>query len=167
MPPVPGQAPRRMIARLNYVRVGLAVAHLFFPGLMPHWLVSRPIDRRARTIIRLLGFRQLSQALLTGARPTAAVLLLGAEVDIAHAASMTGLALCSRRWCRAALVNAVIAAAFAFLEVIAARTDSQPVAPIGWSATRDHWADRVAGALVPHRFGHIANADAPRGGPHA
>lgn len=61
----------------------------------------------------VLGTRHVAQALLTADRPTSAVLVLGAEADAAHAATMTVVAAASRRWRRYALADTLIAATLA------------------------------------------------------
>ena len=131
---------------LGRCRAGLGALHLCFPGLGASLLVRQPLGHGPRRIVRLLGLRQLSQALLTGNRPSVAVLFLGAEVDVAHAASMAALALCSSRWRRAALVDAAIATTFAAFGAAAARHRGRPrQAEARWSAMRD----RVSCRLVP------------------
>jgi hypothetical protein len=67
----------------------------------------------ARAVARVLGARHLAQAVLSAARPTPAVLSLGAGVDVLHSASMLALAAVDRpRW-RLGLTDGVIAGAFA------------------------------------------------------
>jgi hypothetical protein len=93
--------------------------------------------------------------------------LLGAAVDAAHAASMVTLALCSRRWRRAALTDAMIASLFALAGAAAARSGGRPTAQTPWSARRDRWAERVATRLVPDRLLRGARPDQSQGDPHA
>ena len=150
--PVLARAPGPTVARFGQLRAGLGAAQVLFPGLASRPLVVQPLDRRSRGVVRALGARQVGQALVTGAQPSAAVLLLGAEVDAAHAASMVALALCSRRWRRAAFADAMIASLFALAGAAAARSGDRPVAQTPWSARRDRWAERVATRLVPDRF---------------
>jgi hypothetical protein len=57
-------------------------------------------------IFRVLGTRQVVQAWVTAATGWGA---LGAVVDLAHLASMAPVALLSRRWRRAALVQMAVA----------------------------------------------------------
>ena len=102
-------------------------------------------------MVRVLGARQVAQAGLTGRNPTRAVLLLGAEVDAAHAASMVGLAVCCRRYRRAALGEAAVAGTLAAAGAWAARySPGEPIAgrtPAGvW---RDRMAEWLAGLAVP------------------
>jgi hypothetical protein len=108
-------------------------------------------------MVRVLGARQLAQALATGAQPTPAVLALGAEVDAAHAASMLALGLFTRRWRQAALVDALIAAGFATAGAAAARAAGRHSAPIGLPTERDRMAERLACRLVPGYSSWSAN----------
>jgi hypothetical protein len=165
--PVLAQAREPLMARFGQLRAGLGAAQVLFPGLASRPLVIQPLDRGSRGVIRVLGIRQLSQALVTGTQPSAAVLLLGAEVDAAHAASMVTLALCSRRWRRAAVVDAMIATLFALVGAAAARSGGRPAALTPWSARRDRWADRVATRLVPDRHLRGARPEQSQGDPHA
>ena len=161
-------APARLVAHVGQGRAGLGAVLLFFPGLTDWLVASRPLQRGPRRIIRLLGIRQLSQALVTGDRPSVAVLFLGAEIDVAHAASMVALALCSRRWRRAALVDALIASLFALAGAAAARTERAATQPRA-STAAERRADRLARRLVPKRLAPdrgVPNAgpESPRGG---
>jgi len=107
--------------RLSQVRAGLGLVQLFAPGLAGRQLMGQPFERHARIVVRTLGIRQLAQAVVTVAAPDTVVLSLGVGVDAAHAATMLALALFSRRWRRAALVDAVIAATLASMGAAAAR----------------------------------------------
>ncbi len=80
-------------------------------------------------MVRVLGARQVLQAVVTGLAPTPSVLWLGAKIDATHAASMVGLAVFNRRYRRAALIDAAIAAAFTLVGSALAHTGpSRPVA---------------------------------------
>ena len=160
--------PRRLTARpLSQLRAVLGVAHLLFPGLAAQLLVRRPLGDRARRVIRVLGARQLAQALATGEEPTVAVLLLGAEVDVAHAASMVALALFCRRWRRAGLADALVATGLASVGAAAARAGGRPATRVGLRALPDRCAERLTRRLVPDRLSPGARAGEPRGGHHA
>ena len=165
--PVLSQAQNPLVARFGQLRAGLGAAQALFPGRAPRLLVIQPLDRCSRGVIRVLGIRQVSQALVTGTQPSAAVLLLGAEVDAAHAVSMIALTLCSRRWRRAALADATIASLFALAGAAAARSGGRPAALTPWSARRDRWAERVATRLVPDRLLGGARPDESQGDSHA
>ena len=62
---------------------------------------------------RLLGARQLTQAIITALAPTPRVIRLGAAVDTLHVCTGIGLAVLVPRWRRTALADAAVAAGFA------------------------------------------------------
>ncbi len=107
--------------QLRAPRVALGMSELLFPrAILLPFLRSRPfdcsrpfdwsqIDGRAVWVVRVLGARQLGQAVLTGTEPKFTG--LGAVVDAIHGASMVALAVRSLRWRRAALSEAAMAAA--------------------------------------------------------
>jgi hypothetical protein len=80
-----------------------------------------PLDDRAALAIRVLGGRQVGQALLMYLAPDSRVAVTGAIVDGIHGASMVALALRSRRWRRAALAEAAVATVLAGLGICVAR----------------------------------------------
>ena len=84
---------------------------------------TRDVGRgsRASGIVTILGSRHLIQAMITWGRPSGAVLMIGAGVDVAHAASMAALGMLSRRWRGAALADALIAVSLATAGVACAR----------------------------------------------
>ena len=63
-----------------------------------------------KALVRILGARQLAQATLIAARPSASRILAGSAVDGLHAASMVLLARTSTRMSRPALASAAVAA---------------------------------------------------------
>jgi hypothetical protein len=67
----------------------------------------------ARAVARVLGGRHLAQAFLSAARPTPAVLALGAGSDVLHSASMVALGLLDRPRRRLGLTDGLIAVTFA------------------------------------------------------
>ncbi len=111
---------RRGASRLSWARGGLGAAQLLFPGRASRPLTGAPPDRRTRQVVRILGGRQLIQALATGADPTATMLAVGAAVDVIHGLTMVVLAVVDRRRRRVALGDALIAAAFAWAGVVLA-----------------------------------------------
>jgi len=165
--PVLAPAPEAMLVRVDQLRAGVGAAQVLFPGLASRLLAIQPLDPCSRGVTRVLGIRQLSQALLTGTQPGAAVLWLGAEVDAAHAASMVTLALCSRRWRRAALADAMIATLFALAGATAARSVGCPAALTPWSARRSRWTERVATRMVPGCLLGGCRPDESKGDPDA
>ncbi|MBE1495622.1 hypothetical protein H4696_002722 [Amycolatopsis lexingtonensis] len=66
-----------------------------------------------REVAVALAMRHLAQAVATLRRPNGFVAHWGWTADVAHGVSMLGLAAVSPRWRAAALVNAVVAAAWA------------------------------------------------------
>jgi hypothetical protein len=95
-------------------------------------LVSgRPADPRARVVVRLLGVRQVAQAVVTGVRPGPLPIALGAEVDVLHAASMLGVAAVARSQRRSGLVDATVASAFAVAGAALARRLGERPPPAG------------------------------------
>lgn len=86
-------APVRGRALLQLARVCYGVALLCEPGPAIRLCTGRPPGRRACRMARLLGARHLVQATVTALAPLPdALLLLGAEIDAVHAASMLMLA---------------------------------------------------------------------------
>jgi hypothetical protein len=82
---------------------------------------GRPASSQARAVPRLLGARHLAQAALTAGAPSAAALALGAQVDLAHSASMLVLAVADRPLRRAGLADGMVAAIFAAASTADAR----------------------------------------------
>ena len=141
----------RILAVLSPVRAAIGAARLVVPALSLPGINAARLGGGGRKVVRVLGARHVAQAVLTGRAPTRAVLWLGAEVDAAHAASMLGVAVCSRRYRRAALGDAVVAGTLAAAGAWAARhAPTEPIAgrtPTGvW---RDRMAERLAGLAVP------------------
>jgi hypothetical protein len=135
---------------LNRVRAGVGIARLVYPHLLFPTQVTGRLSNRGREVLRVLGARQVAQALVTGRAPTAAVLWLGAEVDVAHATSMVALAAIDRRYRRPALVDAAVATAFALAGAAAAgRAPSEPAPTSRLTAWRDRCAEQVARRCVP------------------
>lgn len=77
---------------------------------------SRVSDRDAALALasRVLGARQVLQAVLLARSSSSGALRFGAAVDGSHSASMLVLAARSERWRRPALQSAAISAALAF-----------------------------------------------------
>jgi len=97
---------------LGAVRAGWGALQLVAPGLVAGRL-GLEMDHRARVVARVLAARQLVQAAVTAAVPTAEVRRLGIGVDALHAASMVALATVDSRRRKIALADAVVAIAFA------------------------------------------------------
>lgn len=152
---------------------------------------GHPADRRVGWVGRVLGTRHVVQAVLSSGSPTPAVLLLGAEADLAHAASAVGLAAADRSWRQAGWIEAAIAASFAATGIALARavghavpgragtdrgahiravpdhaepTSASPGTPARLAAIRDQLASWLAGVLVPAAVRRWAAGDEPKGG---
>jgi hypothetical protein len=103
------------------LRGAYGVALCAAPGTVVGLAGGPPATRRARTVARVLGVRQLLQAAVseaalapgTGSQDRAVLLGLGAAVDALHAASMLGLAVVDAPRRRAGLADGLIALAFA------------------------------------------------------
>ncbi len=134
------------VTALQLTRAVLGTAYLSFPALAVR-VAGNQAPEATRRVTRILGARHLLQALATAGQPPGTVLLLGAEADIAHAASMLALGLISRRWRRAALPDAFVAASLAAAGIAAARRAPQPAAP---ASLRNRLAAWLAGYLLPH-----------------
>jgi len=90
-------------------RAGYGAVQLLRPAYSAEQLLGGPLDPGAVAAIRVLGARQLAQAAVSVAAPSARLLALGAGADGAHALSMAVLALSDRRRRRPALVSGLIA----------------------------------------------------------
>jgi hypothetical protein len=91
-------------------------------------------DPQARAVARVLGGRHLAQALLTAARPTPAILALGAGSDVLHSASMVALGLLDQPRHRLGLTDGLIAASFAAAGASLARRRAAAVSAPGPAA---------------------------------
>lgn len=111
------------------VRGAYGVALCCVPGPLIRLASGQPGDSRARAVARLLGARHLAQAALTAARPSREILVLGAEVDLLHAASMLALAMEDAPRRRLGLTDGLVAAAFAADGLVAARRYGGPARP--------------------------------------
>ena len=94
-------------------RAGWGLGCLAAPAAVGRALGLRPGDRRAQLVLRLLGARDLGQAVLAGAGAPPPLLRLGTAVDALHALSMYALAAVSRDYRRPALTAAAIATTWA------------------------------------------------------
>ena len=81
--------------------------------LAPRWTLSSvhriEVDTRSVLVARVLGGRQIAQAVLSGREPSAEVLAVGVWVDLAHATSALALAGVDPRRAWAGLVDAAAA----------------------------------------------------------
>jgi hypothetical protein len=116
-------------AVLVLARGAYGIALCVAPGALMGLAGGPPPSRRTRAVARLLGARHLVQAAITSVAPDGAVLLLGAEVDLLHAASMAGLAVLAPRRRRIGLADGLIAAALAADVLISSPGDAAGQAP--------------------------------------
>lgn len=100
---------------VELVRGLLGVCELVRPQLLYRAVTGTQPTPGVVVVMRVLGARHAAQALLLS-RAGRSWHRCGALVDLAHAASMVGLACGSRRWRRAAGIDAVLASAFAVME---------------------------------------------------
>ena len=108
-------------ALLAGVRAAYGAVQLLLPACSAEQLLGGPLGPPGLAGVRVLGARQLAQAGLSAAIPTAPLLTLGAGTDAAHALSMAALALADPKWRRPALVSGLTATAFAICGAMAAR----------------------------------------------
>jgi hypothetical protein len=94
---------------LTAVRTALAVTYLTAPRWIPGFVIGTRLDRRASLVVRILGLRQLIEALLAGAIPSPLTLKVSGAVDGLHAGSMLALAAVDERRRRVALADAALA----------------------------------------------------------
>jgi hypothetical protein len=145
------------VNRFAAVRAGYGAVLLCAPDPVVRLYSGHPADRRTRAVARVLGARHLAQAVATAGTPGRAVLALGVEADLAHAASMIGLAGWDRARARAGSVDAFAAASLALVGVLVARrtpwTPPHPVTGSGalarCAAVREAVAAGAAHWLLP------------------
>lgn len=106
--------------RFTALRVGYAALLLAASDPVIRLYTGHPADPLTQSVTRLLGSRHLIQGILTGGTPSALVLALGVEVDLAHVVSMLGLAVLDQRRWRAGLIDAAVAASFAIAGAVLA-----------------------------------------------
>jgi hypothetical protein len=90
-------------------RAGWGLGCLVAPIAVGRALGLRADDRPAHLFLRLLGARDLGQAVLAATDPPPVMLRLGAGVDALHALSMYALAAGSADYRRPALTAAAVA----------------------------------------------------------
>jgi hypothetical protein len=107
-PPRTSSPPPRLLIGLNLVG---AAGLLLAPSVLLGDHAVGGVDRRARVLARILGARQLGEALILMRRATPGRMLAGASANALHAASMILLARFSPRWRGPALTSAAMASA--------------------------------------------------------
>ncbi|HEY7052525.1 MAG TPA: hypothetical protein VH496_10405 [Mycobacterium sp.] len=96
--------------RIELVRGAWGAALLVAPQQVLGTVHNVKVDTKAVVVARILGARQLTQAVLSGFRPTAEVLAMGVWVDSLHALTALGLAVVDRSRVRAGITDTAIAA---------------------------------------------------------
>lgn len=89
------------------MRAALGVTLLLAPGRVFELASGRAASRGQARVVRILGARHLMEVAGLSVRPQADGIVR--RVDLAHAASMVGLAICSPTYRRPALVSAAVA----------------------------------------------------------
>jgi hypothetical protein len=110
------------IRAMSLARAGYGAFLLCAPDVAIGLCTARQPSSRARAVARLLGARHLVQAAVTARTPTPAVLAVGAQVDLVHAASMLALGAANRSLRSAPLSDALAAVIFAALGAACAPT---------------------------------------------
>lgn len=108
-------------ALLAGVRAAYGAVQLLLPAYSAEQLLGGALKPPGLAVVRVLGARQLAQAGLSTAIPTAPLLTLGAGTDAAHALSMAALALADPKRRRPAMVSGLTATAFAVGGALVAR----------------------------------------------
>lgn len=108
-------APAVQLRLVEVVRAGWGTALLTCPGLVLQHVHRLRADTASRRVTRVLGARQLGQAVLSGVAPSPEVLAMGVWVDAAHAVTAVAFSLSDRTRWRAGVTDAVIAAVWAAL----------------------------------------------------
>jgi hypothetical protein len=106
------------VNRLALVRTAWGVGLVAAPQLVLS-LTGEDSTPSSRGVLRLLGARHAVQGTVLAARPDAAVVRLGALVDLAHASTAFGFAAVDRRWRRTALLSGVLATALGLQGLLA------------------------------------------------
>lgn len=134
------------IRTIELVRGGWGLLLLVDPATALGDVAGVRPDRISTAVARVLGARQLTQAVLSGVNPSPEVLAIGVWVDVAHAATAAGLAAFDRSRARGGLTDAAIAggwAAFGHHDLLT-----------GHRLRRRHphprWRDRAARVVLAH-----------------
>ena len=113
---IPSSPPRSRPAtqrRIEAVRAVWGAALMIGPRTILERVHGVRADSRSIAIARILGARHLTQAALSGIRPTPAVLALGIWVDTVHAGTALTLAAADHARARAGITDAAVAAGWA------------------------------------------------------
>lgn len=97
------------------LRAGWGACLMLWPRVILTDLPHVRSDRKSVFVARILGARHLTQAVLSGIRPSPDVLAMGVWVDAVHAVTALGLAVSDRSRARAGIIDSVMAGAWAAL----------------------------------------------------
>ncbi len=141
----------RMPSRnIELARAAWGATLLFAPRQVMKHAHPVQIDRKSVVVARILGARQLTQATLSGVRPSPEVLAMGVWVDAVHAMTALALAAIDRSRTRAGLADTAVAtvwAAAGYRDLVAAG----PI-PTAHRRRRDQLADVMLGAAPGGQF---------------
>ena len=99
--------------KIELFRAGWGAALLVAPRHVMTNVHHVRVDRKSVVIARILGARQLTQAALSGVRPSPEVLAMGVWVDAVHAITALGLAVLDRPRARAGMTDTAVASLWA------------------------------------------------------
>lgn len=98
---------------VELVRAGWGAALVVAPERVMESVHHIEVDTKSVVVVRILGARQLTQAVLSGVRPSSEVLAMGVWVDTVHALTAVGLAAVDRARARGGLTDAAVAGLWA------------------------------------------------------
>lgn len=98
---------------IELTRAGWGLALLTAPRAVMENVHRIEVDSKSVAVARILGARHVTQALLSGWRPSPEVLAMGVWVDAVHALTALGLAAVDRSRARAGLTDVAAAAIWA------------------------------------------------------
>lgn len=99
--------------QIELLRAAWGAALLMAPRQVMDNVHHVRVDSKSVVIARILGARQLTQATLSGLRPSPEVLAMGVWVDAVHALTALGLAVADRSRARAGLTDTAVAGLWA------------------------------------------------------
>lgn len=103
----------RTSRQIELLRAAWGVALIIAPRQVMENVHHVKVDTKSVVIARILGARQLTQAALSGFRPSPEVLAMGVWVDAVHALTALGLAGADRSRARAGLTDTTVAGLWA------------------------------------------------------
>ncbi len=126
------------IRKIEIARGAWGAALLLAPRTVLARVHREPADHRAVVVTRILGARQISQAILSGVHPSPEVLAMGVWVDAAHGASAVAFAVADPGRARTAVSDAAVALGWSALGYRDLRT------AVATAPAHDRWRDRLA-----------------------